>query len=79
MENVNIVWFKRDIRLLDHEPLYYASLDNSPVILLTFLEPSLMALPMSDSRHWRFVSQSVADLNKRLKKYNGELHLVHGE
>ena len=76
---MNIVWFKRDIRLLDNEPLYYASLDNVPVILLAFLEPSLMALPQSDSRHWRFVTQSVEDLNKRIKKYNGELHLVHGE
>ncbi|MEM6362773.1 MAG: deoxyribodipyrimidine photo-lyase, partial [Bacteroidota bacterium] len=56
MQKVNIVWFKRDIRLLDNEPLYYASLDNVPVILLAFLEPSLMALPQSDSRHWRFVT-----------------------
>ncbi|MCG8389054.1 MAG: deoxyribodipyrimidine photo-lyase, partial [Cytophagales bacterium] len=58
---INIVWFKRDLRLSDHQPLCHAIEDGSPVLLLAFLEPSLMKAPQSDTRHWRFVYQSIQD------------------
>ncbi len=78
-ETINIVWFKRDFRLQDHRPLKLAIEEGQPVLLLGFLEPSLMAAPQSDDRHWRFVSESVADINERLEHVKARLHLLHAE
>ncbi len=76
---INIVWFKRDFRLQDHRPLKRAIEEGQPVLLLGFLEPSLMAAPQSDDRHWRFVYESVADINERLEHVKARLHLLHAE
>ncbi len=76
---MNIVWFKRDFRLQDHAPLQMALETDEVVLLLAFLEPSLMQAAQSDVRHWRFVYQSVQDLNRTLQPYGQQVHLVHGE
>lgn len=63
---VNIVWLKRDLRLRDHAPLAAAAADGKPVVLLYCFEPSLMAAPDSDERHWRFAYECVQDLREQL-------------
>ncbi|WP_241969907.1 cryptochrome/deoxyribodipyrimidine photo-lyase family protein [Pseudidiomarina taiwanensis] len=57
-----IVWFKRDLRLTDHEPLQAAIASGRPLILLYIVEPELVADPHYDIRHWRFVWQSLQQL-----------------
>ena len=76
---INIVWFKRDLRLSDHQPLCHAIEDGSPVLLLAFLEPSLMKAPQSDTRHWRFVYQSIQDMKERLGSRGHDILLLHAE
>jgi deoxyribodipyrimidine photo-lyase len=76
---VNVVWFKRDYRLTDHEPLKDAIDNELPLLPIGFLEPSLMNSPQSDDRHWRFVRQSVDDINTKLEAFNSKLHLLHRE
>lgn len=78
-KNVNVVWFKRDLRFSDHEPLYFAQQDNLPVILVYFFEPSVMQYPDSDVRHWRFVHQSLAYLQQKLDATNGKIHAFYNE
>ncbi|MFM7485542.1 MAG: deoxyribodipyrimidine photo-lyase/cryptochrome family protein [Cytophagales bacterium] len=76
---VKIVWFKRDLRLTDHQPLLRASEDSIPVLLLYFFEPSIMAAPDSDKRHWRFVQESLLDMNNALSKMNLQIQAIDGE
>lgn len=76
---VNIVWFKRDLRLTDHQPLVRASEDSIPVLLLYFFEPSIMAEPDCDERHWRFVQESLLDMNNALSKMNLQIQAIDGE
>ena len=66
---INIVWFKRDLRLRDHAPLHDALAEKLPVILLYVFEPSVWNDPHYSARHWRFVNESLADLNKQLVSY----------
>jgi len=78
-QQINIVWLKRDLRLRDHVPLA-AAIDNGlPTLLLFCFEPSLMACPESDVRHWRFAFESLADLQNRLKAKEKQLYAVHQE
>lgn len=70
MQTINIVWFKRDLRLHDHPPLQAAIAEGLPTLLLYCYEPSWMAAPDSDVRHWRFVRQSIADIKAQLTQRN---------
>ncbi|WP_395617391.1 deoxyribodipyrimidine photo-lyase/cryptochrome family protein [Aquirufa sp.] len=76
---INIVWFKRDLRFTDHEPLYRALDSDIPVLLVYFFEPSLIAFPDSDVRHWRFINESLKEMQGRLEDRNGTLYLFHSE
>ena len=76
---INIVWFKRDLRFTDHAPLYFAQQDAAPILLLYCFEPSVMAGPDSDVRHWRFVYQSLQNMQEKLTDANGSLYIFHNE
>ena len=76
---INIVWFKRDLRFTDHEPLYLAQLENLPTLLVYFFEPSVMNYEDSDVRHWRFIYESIQELNTKLKQYSTEIYCFYNE
>ena len=52
LSSVNIVWFKRDLRIVDHEPLDLAVNSGHPLILIYMFESSVMEYDDSDTRHW---------------------------
>jgi deoxyribodipyrimidine photo-lyase len=76
---VNIVWFKRDLRFVDNEALFAAHNSGVPLLLIYFFEPSVMNNEDSDVRHWRFVYESIQDLQKKLAPINATLHFFHNE
>lgn len=65
---MQVIWFKRDLRLTDHAPLAAAIASGEPILLLYIVEPSLLQDPHYDIRHWRFVWQSLQDMQRRLPK-----------
>ncbi|MFM7858798.1 MAG: deoxyribodipyrimidine photo-lyase, partial [Flammeovirgaceae bacterium] len=77
-DSINIVWFKRDLRLNDHQPLMCAVADNTPALLVYFFEPTSMAGADSDVRHWRFVQESIHDLNQTLQPKH-QIYAIHQE
>ena len=78
-EEINIVWFKRDLRFLDHDPLYYAQQYPFPILLIYFFEPSIMNSNDSDSRHWRFIYESLMEMNTRLEVNRSKIYIFHNE
>ena len=76
---INIVWFKRDLRLTDHEPLYHAQQSGLPILLVYFFEPSVMTHDDSDVRHWRFVYESILDLQAKLDSFSAKIYYFHNE
>lgn len=76
---INIVWFKRDLRFTDHEPLFLAQQSDIPTLLIYFFEPSLMAYNDSDVRHWRFVYESLQEMQSTLEKKCAEIYFFHSE
>ena len=75
----NIVWLKRDLRLTDHSPLYEATCKGEQFLVLYIFEPSLMKDSHTDERHWRFIQQSLSDIEKILAKQKKKLSIAHGE
>lgn len=76
---INIVWFKRDLRFTDHEPLFVATQQNLPILLIYFFEPSVMAYDDSDIRHWRFVYESLQEMQTKLVNKNAQIYIFHNE
>ena len=76
---INLVWFKRDLRLTDHAPLDEAIQLGLPVLLVYIFEPSLLSAPETDHRHSRFIYQSLVDLNDQLGAYGHRIQIIHGE
>jgi deoxyribodipyrimidine photo-lyase len=66
---INIVWFKKDLRLQDHLPLAQAIASQKPTLLLFVFEPSIMAANDADDRHCRFMYQSIMQLQQALQPF----------
>ncbi len=79
MKKIALVWFKRDLRLSDHEPLKAAIESGFPVLIIYVFEPSLVQAPQSDDRHLRFVWESLTDSNSRLKPVHTKVQIFHSE
>lgn len=68
---VHIVWFKRDLRLLDHRPLNVVS--KLDVVPLYIVEPSIWSYGDLSKRHFNFVFESLIDLQNALRAIGSEL------
>jgi deoxyribodipyrimidine photo-lyase len=79
MTNINIVWFKRDLRLRDQAALAAAVETGLPTLLVYFFEPSVINAPESDVRHWRFAYESIADLQEQLLPFGHQVAVFHSE
>ncbi|MDX2179244.1 MAG: deoxyribodipyrimidine photo-lyase [Bryobacteraceae bacterium] len=75
---MNVVWFKRDLRIVDHRPLAEAA-ERGAVLPLYIYEPSVWNAPDSDPRHWRFVRESLIELRDSLAKLGAPLVVRVGE
>ncbi|MEJ8819665.1 cryptochrome/deoxyribodipyrimidine photo-lyase family protein [Lacibacter sp. H407] len=78
-ELINIVWFKKDLRLTDHAPLAAAVKNGLPVLLLHFFEPGLMGAADSDERHWRFIYESIEEIKAKLHYNQIHFYSLHAE
>ena len=76
---INIVWFKRDLRLIDNNAIASALAEEIPVLLVYFMEPSLEQDVHYSDRHFRFIKQSLAEMNGLLIEHNTEILVVYGE
>jgi deoxyribodipyrimidine photo-lyase len=78
-QDIAIVWLKRDLRFTDHEALYFAQKQSLPILLVYFFEPSIMDYADSDIRHWRFVYQSLQEMQSKLSELNAQIYIFHQE
>jgi len=75
---IQVVWFKRDLRIHDHPPLAAAAA-RGPVLPLYLVEPSLLAAPDFHSAHWTFLRSSLAELSEALARRGQPLVIRVGE
>ncbi|WP_310558693.1 deoxyribodipyrimidine photo-lyase [Flavobacterium sp.] len=78
-KSINIVWFKRDLRFVDNEALFHAHQSGLPLLLVYFFEPSVMNYDDADTRHWRFIYESIQDLQRKLNASNAKIYFFHNE
>jgi deoxyribodipyrimidine photo-lyase len=76
--SVSVVWFKRDLRVCDHLPLWEAA-RSGPALMLYIVEPSLLAQPETDASHLQFIAESLDALRTALATRGARLFLRIGE
>lgn len=76
---MNVVWFKRDLRLRDHAPLCEALAGEKSVLLMYIFEPSVQAYLDTSWRHAQFQYFSIQEMNTVLEKYQAKVHVFYGE
>lgn len=76
--STHLVWFKRDLRVYDHEPLRVAS-EKGKVLCLYIVEPEAWTQSDASARQWAFVKESLQALNTDLTGRGGQLFIRVGE
>ena len=76
---MKIVWFKRDLRLHDHEAIHEALSASGKTLLLYIFEPSVLNDYHYSQRHFDFIKQSLEALQKELLQYHTQILIVRGE
>ena len=69
---VQLVWFKRDLRTVDHRPLVEAA-QSGPVIPLYVAEPEYWAQPDASRRQYLAVRSALVELSQRLAQLGAPL------
>lgn len=75
---VHLVWFKRDLRMVDHAALA-AACRAGPVLPLYIAEPSVWQAADASAWHWGFVEESLTALGKSLAELGLPLLRLRGE
>ena len=75
---MDVVWYKRDLRIQDHAPLAEAAA-NGPVIPLYILEPELWQQPDMARRHYEFLGECLNELDHDLTALGQSLVLRVGD
>lgn len=72
---LQVLWFKRDLRVFDHQPLVEAS-QRGPVLCVYVLEDEYWQLAETSNRQWLFIRESLQDLQQQLAALGGNLLIV---
>jgi deoxyribodipyrimidine photo-lyase len=75
---LHLVWYKRDLRTVDHAPLRRA-LAAGPAVALYAFEPAVLAAPETDRGHLAFIVASLRELRAGLNALGVPLLVVHGD
>jgi deoxyribodipyrimidine photo-lyase len=74
---LQLVWFKRDLRIDDHRPLVKAA-ERGPVLPLYVVEPELWREPDAAARHWQFIAECLGELDMELQQLGQPLIVRKG-
>ncbi len=75
---VQLVWFKRDLRIHDHAPLTAAA-ERGPILPVYIVEPELWSRPDASARHQQFIADSLVDLDRSLRRLGQGLIVCVGD
>lgn len=79
-----LLWFRTDLRLLDHQPLTRACQQGSLLIPLYCLDPrhfgqTAFGFPKTGSFRAQFLLESLADLRQQLRARGSDLVIRQGQ
>ena len=79
MDNVNIFWFRRDLRLIDNAGLYEALKQSKPVVPVFIFDRNILdKLEDKADRRVEFIHAALEEMQVELKKLGSSLEVYYG-
>lgn len=76
---INIIWFRRDLRLTDNAALYYALKEKLPVVPLFIFDKNILEdLEDREDKRVAFIHAALAEMQQELVKYGSSLEVFYG-
>lgn len=76
MENVNVFWFRRDLRIDDNHGLYLALSAGLPVVPIFIFDPAILGhFPNPEDPRLTFIHQCLKELDREFRKFNSGLQV----
>ena len=80
MEEINIFWFRRDLRLYDNSGLSAATSDKPKVLPIFIFDTSITNKLPENDRRINFIYDNLVEMDSELKKkYNSSLNIFKGK
>lgn len=80
LKNKNsIYWFRKALRLHDNPALNYAFENSARVYPIFILDPFFVSSARVGANRWRFLVETLRDLDESLRKKNSRLLVVRGQ
>ena len=76
---VNVLWFKRDLRLHDHTPITDACAAGLPILPLYIVDPDYWRQVFSSRAHWHFIFDCLVELREECSKLGQPLLVLRGD
>ena len=65
--SIDVIWLKKDIRILDHGPLGYVAKSGKLFLLVFIYEPSQLSHYSVHGSHIHFANEGLLELDRRIK------------
>ena len=76
---IDVVWFKRDLRTLDHEPLLKAAASKNKVHCIFLIEPRRLQQPDCSPIHIQWELDCAIEIKRKIESIGGSFEIVHSE
>ena len=77
VQQINVVWLKKDLRLRDHASFHAAENSDLEYMIVYFFEPDLLAHSATSERHLQFVYGSIRGMNENMRSFNQQVTIMH--
>lgn len=74
---VNIIWFRRDLRLIDNAALYHALKNGLPVIPVFVFDVNILQELPEDDKRVSFIYQVLEEMQQKLNELGSSLEVYH--
>lgn len=76
---INIMWFRRDLRLEDNSALYHSLISNNPVLPIFIFDTNILdKLENKNDKRVEFIHYQLTKLHTQLKDYNSSIRIEYG-
>lgn len=75
---MHIIWFRRDLRIVDNESVAKATADNAPVLPCFIIDPWFYQWADVGKARVRFLFESLENLDNNLRSLGSRLYLFEG-
>lgn len=77
-QNINIFWFRRDLRLRNNNGLYHCLKAGLPVLPVFIFDENILNKLDEDDARVNYIYKSLKEINRELKEYGSSLFVSHG-